>query len=240
MGAFVCILFGILGYWLISKLSSEPDESSDEGDGQRLPLAPASFPGRDTGPYSGTVLASPRRAFDLYEDAVSESGRFDASHEAFSSSRFPHKQASMVTGLTFEDDRIYVLRGQGVTIFPFVPSLTLAVVAGRTEGFKETTPFSMTLASEVQGDSARFPLEFPGWLEVLHQAREGGAVIELDASLPERLKEFITEPTVDDGLPPIVIRPGQPEASAPRPSKCRACGASFGRKDACDFCGTPQ
>ena len=98
----------------------------------------------------------------------------------------------------------------------------------------------MTLASEVQGDSARFPLEFPGWLEVIHQAREAGAVIELDDGLPGRLKEFIMEPTIDDGLPPIVIRPGKPEVSAPPPSKCRACGAIFGRKTTCDFCGTPQ
>lgn len=240
MGAFVCILFGLLGYWLISKLSSEPDGSSEEGGDLRAPRPSPSLPEGDMGPYSGVVLASPRRTFDLYEDAVSESGRFHSSHEAFSSSRFPHKQANMVTGLTFEDDRIYVLRGEGVTIFPFVPSLTVAVVAGRTDGFKETTPFSMTLASEVQGDSARFPLEFPGWLEVLHQAREGGAVIELDASLPERLKEFIIEPTVDDGLPPIVIRSPATEVSAPRPSKCRACGAGFGRKEACDFCGTPR
>ena len=187
-----------------------------------------------------SVPASHQRAFDLYEDAVTESGRFDESHEAFSSSRFPHKQASMVTGLTFEDDRIYVLRGKGVTIFPFVPSLTLAVVAGRTGGFKETTPFSMTLASEVQGDSARFPLEFRGWLEVIHQARQAGAVIELDDDLPEQLKEFIMEPVLDDGLPPIVIRPGKPEVSAPRLGKCRACGATFGRKATCDFCGTPQ
>jgi hypothetical protein len=240
MGAFVCIFFGLLVYWLISKLRSEPDGSSEEGGDLRAPRPSPSLPEREEAPRSGAFPAVRRRAFDLYEDAASESGRFDASHEAFSSSRFPHKQASMVTGLTFEDDRIYVLRGQGVTIFPFVPSLTLAVVAGRTEGFKETTPYSMTLASEVQGDSARFPLEFPGWLEVLHQAREAGVVIELDASLPERLKEFITAPTVDDGLPPIVIRPGKPEVSAPRPSKCRACGASFGRKVTCDFCGTSQ
>jgi len=186
------------------------------------------------------AATSRRRAFDVYEDAVTESGRFDSSHEAFSSSRYPHKQASMVTGLTFEDDRIYVLRGEGVAIFPFGPSLTLAVVSGRTEGFKESTPFSMTLANEAQGGTARFPLEFPGWLEVVHQARLAGVVIELDASLPERLKEFIIEPTVDDGLPLIVIRSAEPAAPELRPSKCRACGASLGRKATCDFCGTPQ
>ena len=240
MEAFVCIFMGLGALWLISRLRSGSEDSPKVARTMRVTLTPPSLPKSDEAPRSGAFPAARRRAFDLYEDAVTESGRFHASHEAFSSSRFPHKQASMVTGLTFEDDRIYVLRGQGVTIFPFVPSLTLAVVAGYTEGFKETTPYSMTLASEVQGDSARFPLEFPGWLEVVHQARLAGAVIELDAGLPERLKEFITEPTVDDGLPPIVIRPGKPEASAPRPSKCRACGASFGRKVTCEFCGTPQ
>ena len=207
---------------------------------EKLPEPEAPSPpeqGDESQPAFSARVSHPRD-FDLYEDAVTEAGRFDASHESFSSSRFPFKQAGMVTGLTFEEERLFVLRGQGVTVFPFVPSLTLAVVKGRTEGFKETTPFSMTLSSEVQGDSARFPLEFPGWLEVVHQARRAGVVIEMDEALPERLKQFIADPLYgEDDLPPIIVRHAETESSGPRPTKCPSCGAGVGRKESCDYCG---
>lgn len=236
----VVICIGLLALLLFLRLTPSQDAASSPDGTLESEDASSDLSGDDESQAVLSTQASRPRDFDLYADAVTESGRFGQSHHGFSSSRFPRKPSDMVTGLTFEEHRLFVLRGQGMTIIPFVPSVTLAVVRGRAEGFAETTPFSMTFSSEVQGVSGRFPLEFPGWLEVLHQAREAGAVIELDASLPERLKEFIVEPTVDDGLPPIVIRSAEPAPPELRPSKCRACGASLGRKATCDFCGTPQ
>lgn len=238
MEGLVCILIALLALWVMSKLAPGTEEKTEDGGMLGVTITPPPLPEREEVRRSEAILASRRRDFDLYEDAVTESGRFDSSHESFSSSRFPYKPADMVTGLTFEEERIFVLRGQGVAVFPFVPSLTLAVVKGRTEGFKETTPFSMTLSSEVQGDSARFPLEFPGWLEVVHQARRAGVVVEMDEALPERLKEFIADPLYgEDDLPPIIVRHAEPEFSVPRPTKCPSCGAGIGRKDSCDYCG---
>lgn len=238
MEGFVCILIALLALWVMAKLAPGTEGRTEDEGMLSVTITPPPLPESEETVRSDVMRESPRKDFDLYEDAVTEAGRFDASHESFSSSRFPYKQAGMVTGLTFEEERLFVLRGQGVTVFPFVPSLTLAIVKGRTEGFKETTPFSMTLSSEVQGDSARFPLEFPGWLEVVHQARRAGVVVEMDEALPERLKQFIADPLYgEDDLPPIIVRHAERRDSAPRPAKCPSCGAGVGRKDSCDYCG---
>lgn len=207
---------------------------------EKLPESEAFSPPEqgDERPFVPAPRSSQPRDIDLYEIALTASGRFDASHHAFSTSRFPYKPARMVTGLTFEADRLFVLRGEGVATFPFGPSVTVAVVKGRAEGFQELTPFSMTLSSEIQEVSVRFPLEFPGWLEVIHRARKSGAVVEMDEALPARLKEFIAEPLYGDvDLPPIIVRHAETESSVPRPAKCPACGAGVGRKDSCDYCG---
>lgn len=238
MEGFVCFLVALLVLWVMAKLDPGTEgETEDEGM-LSVTIVPPPLPEPEEVRRSDDIGQSTRRDFDLYEDAVTDSGRFDSSHASFSSSRFTHKPADIVTGLTFEEERLFVLRGEGVAVFPFVPSLTMAIVKGRTEGFKETTPFSMTLFSEVQGDSARFPLEFPGWLEVVRRARRSGVVVEMDEELPDRLKEFITEPLYGESdLPPVIVRHAERRNSAPRPAKCPACGAGVGRKDACDYCG---
>lgn len=234
----VVICLGLLASLLFLRLTPSQDAASPPEGIPEPEDAFSDLSGFDESQAALSAQASRSREFDLYADAVTESGRFDQSHHGFSSGRFPHKPPSMVTGLTFQEDRLFVLRGQGVTVFPFAPSVTLAVVQGRTEGFRESTPFSMTLSSEVQGVSVRFPLEFPGWLEVVHRARRAGVVVEMDEALPERLKEFIAEPLYGESdLPPVVIRHEERRNTAPRPAKCPACGAGVGRKDVCDYCG---
>ncbi len=187
---------------------------------------------------SAEISRPASRPFSLYEDARTESGRFDAGHVSFSSSRLASKPSSIVTGLTFEMDRIYVLRGQGMAIFPFGTALTVAVLNGRPAGFQEHVDYAMALSYEGGEQVACFPLAFPGWLEIVDQARRCGATIEMDDDLPEPLKELITHPLPgDEHHDPVRIRPASLAPSA-SPVRCPSCGANLGGRQGCDFCGS--
>ena len=177
------------------------------------------------------------RAFSLYEDARTEVGRFDAGHISFSSSRLASKPPDIVTGLTFEKDRLYVLRGQGMIIFPFTSALTVAVLNTRPAGFQEQTDFAMALSYDGKDAAVRFPLSFPGWLEVIDEARRGGATIEMDEELPESLQDLIAHPLPgDEHYEAVRIRPPVESARGPR-ARCPSCGANLGGRQTCDFCG---
>lgn len=177
------------------------------------------------------------RAFSLYEDARTQAGRFDAGHISFSSSRLASKPPDIVTGLTFEKDRLYVFRGQGMIIFPFTSALTVAVLNTRPAGFQEQTDFAMALSYDGKDATARFPLSFPGWLEVIDAARRGGATIEMDEELPESLQDLIAHPLPGDEHYEVVrIRPPAVSARGPR-ARCPSCGANLGGRQACEFCG---
>jgi hypothetical protein len=187
---------------------------------------------------SAEIARSAARPFSLYEDARTESGRFDAGHVSFSSSRLASKPPAIVTGLTFEEDRLYVLRGKGMTIFPFVPLLTVAVLNVPAAGFQEPVDFSMSISSEGGEEPARFPLSFPGWLEVIDRARRCGAAVEMDDELPDQLKELIAQPLPgDEHIAPVRIRPPSP-ASPGGLVRCPSCGANLGGRQGCDFCGS--
>ena len=242
MSAVLCIAAFVFLFWLLEKFFSSPAQSDEQSDGiikftVTAPPIQAAHLGR--GAYQPAVIsAPPRRNFDLYEDARTESGRFDAGHVSFSSSRLASKPPSIVTGLTFETDRIYVLRGQGMAIFPFSTALTVAVLSGRPAGFQERVDYAMSLAYEGSEEAAHFPLAFPGWLEVVEQARRCGATIEMDEDLPEGLKELLTHPLPgDEHHDPVRIRPSSPAPSA-SPVRCPSCGANLGGRPSCDFCGS--
>jgi len=96
----------------------------------------------------------------------------------------------------------------------------------------------MSLSYEGAEEPARFPLSFPGWLEVIDQARRCGATIEMDEDLPEPLKDLISHPLPGDEHHELVrIRPA---AAAPTASlvRCPSCGANLGGRQSCGFCGS--
>lgn len=241
MGTFFC-LGALVVVYLIGKSAGDPESEESSVDGQSPAVKPPPIPvtPRDADMDHEPVAPSPvRRAFELYRDARTEEGRFDGGYLSFSSSRLAARSPSIVTGLTFEAERLYVLRGQGVTIFRFDSTLTVAVINGRPGGFQEPASFSMILSSDSDEAEARFPLSFAGWLEVIDQARSSGAVIEMEEDLPDRLKELIAEPLFEDeNVEPVRIRPsaGTSAASAVR-TKCSSCGANLGGLPRCDFCG---
>lgn len=226
----LCVLVGGgLLLWWMRKTFGEPAESEEAR------LKADALRRRDV--YEAPARAP--RAFSLYEDARTEEGLLDGVHLSFSTSHLASKPPAVVTGLTFEGDRLYVLRGQGMTIFPFVPSLTLAIVSGRTAGFREQVMYRMELTSADQAESARFPLSFAGWLDLVDRVRRAGGTIEMGADLPGRMRELIEQPLPgDEHHDPVVIRAAAPaEAPSARPSKCPTCGANFGRNSSCDYCG---
>ena len=227
MEGLFCIGLAVFGFWLLSKISGKSTENEEarlkEDARRRREVDEA----RDRTP----------RAFSLYEDARTEVGRFDAGHISFSSSRLASKPPDIVTGLTFEKDRLYVLRGQGMIIFPFTSALTVAVLNTRPAGFQEQTDFAMALSYEGKDATARFPLSFPGWLEVIDAARRGGATIEMDEELPESLQDLISHPLPgDEHYEAVRIRPPAESARGLR-ARCPSCGANLGGRQACDFCG---
>ena len=242
MEALLCIAAAAFLLWLLEKFFSSPSKADEESDGIikfTITAPPIQTAHRARGAYrSPAASGPPRRNFDLYADARTESGRFDAGHVSFSSSRLASKPPSIVTGLTFETDRIYVLRGQGMAIFPFGTALTVAVLNGRPAGFQEHVDYAMSLSYEGSEQASRFPLAFPGWLEIIDQARRSGASIEMDDDLPEPLKELITHPLPgDEHHDPVRIRPASPAPSA-GPVRCPSCGANLGGRQGCDFCGS--
>lgn len=226
------ILVLVGGWFLISWLRKNFGEPAEQAAARQKEAE------RRRWQASAQIPAPAPRPFSMYEDARTDTGRFDAGHVSFSSSRLASKPPSVVTGLTFEVDRIYVLRGQGMTIFPFGSALTVAVSNGRPAGFQERVDASMSLSYEGAEEPARFPLSFPGWLEVIDQARRCGATIEMDEDLPEPLKDLISHPLPgDEHHEPVRIRPAVAAPSA-SPVRCPSCGANLGGRPSCDFCGS--
>ena len=60
----------------------------------------------------------------------------------------------------------------------------------------------MELESETE--TARFPISFTGWLQIVDAARRGGATIEIDPDLPGSLQALIETPLPgDEAIKPV-------------------------------------
>lgn len=237
MGALCCIGVGLMVYWWVKKLFSGP-EKPDESNIIELTITPPARSGLDETPdFRSEAVVRSKRAFSVYDDARTVLGRFDGSHHSFSSSRIASETPKIVTGLTFELDRLYVLRGEGVSIYPYATTLTVAIVNGRPAGFQEHAVFSMLLTEEGQEESARFPLSFPGWLEIVDSARRSGATIEMDEDLPAQLQALIEQPLPgDEHYDPVRVRSKGASGAVARPAKCPSCGANLAGQDVCAYC----
>lgn len=199
--------------------------STDQED---VSAAPPPLPG----------AASP--LFDLYRDARGDSTMFGFP-VVFSSKLESGKYPNIVTGLTLNQDYVAVRRGAyGVKAFLINPELTVGVLAGCPAGFHENSVCMMELESETE--IARFPISFPGWLQIVDAARRGGATIELDPELPARLKETIETPLPgDESIKPVRTKAADANKATSREAgRCNSCGASIGRKSSCDYCGASQ
>jgi hypothetical protein len=172
--------------------------------------------------------------FDLYRDARGNSTMFGFP-VIFSSKLEAGKYPNIVTGLTLNQDYVAVRRGAyGVKAFLTNQELTVGILPGCPAGFHENSDYMMELA--------RFPVSFPGWLQIVDAARRGGATIEIDPGLPERLKDLIETPLPgDESIKPVRTKAVGAKKETPREvGRCKSCGASIGRKSSCDYCGASQ
>lgn len=178
--------------------------------------------------------------FDLYRDARGNSTMFGFP-VIFSSKLESGKYPNIVTGLTLNQDYVAVRRGAyGVKAFLTNHELTVGILPGCPPGFHENSEYMMELESETE--LARFPISFPGWLQVVDAARRGGATIEVDSELPGRLKDLIETPLPgDDSIKPVRTKAAGAKKETPREvGRCGSCGATIGRKASCDYCGASQ
>jgi len=185
-------------------------------------------------------LRQARPTFDLYRDARGDITMFGFP-VIFSSKLESGKYPNIVTGLTLNQDYVAVRRGAyGVRAFLTNQELTVGILPGCPAGFHEDSEFMMELESETE--VARFPLSFPGWLQLVDAARRGGATIELDPELPDRLRELIETPLPgDESIKPVRTKAaGAKQEPAREAGRCKSCGASIGRKSSCDYCGASQ
>jgi hypothetical protein len=181
-----------------------------------------------------------RPLFDLYRDARGNSTMFGFP-VIFSSKLESGKYPNIVTGLTLNQDYVAVRRGAyGVKAFLTNQELTIGVLPGCPPGFHENSDYMMELESETE--LARFPISFSGWLQIVDAARRGGATIEVDPSLPVRLKDLIETPLPgDESIKPVRTKAAGAKKETPREvGRCKSCGASIGRKSSCDYCGASQ
>lgn len=181
-----------------------------------------------------------RPLFDLYRDARGNSTMFGFP-VIFSSKLEAGKYPNIVTGLTLNQDYVAVRRGAyGVKAFLTNHELTVGVLPGCPPGFHENSDYMMELES--QTELARFPISFSGWLQIVDAARRGGATIEIDPELPDRLKELIETPLPgDESIKPVRTKAAGAKKETPREvGRCKSCGASIGRKSSCDYCGASQ
>jgi len=181
-----------------------------------------------------------RPLFDLVRDARGPSTMFGFP-VIFSSKLDADKHPNVVTGLTLNRDYVAVRRGSyGVKAFLLDDSLTVGVVPGCPPGFHENSAYMMELETETE--LARFPISFPGWLQIVDAARRGGSAIEVDAELPSHLKDLIETPLPgDEARKPVRTKAAGKKTDAPREAgRCKSCGASIGRKSSCDYCGASQ
>lgn len=178
--------------------------------------------------------------FELYRDARGNCTMFGFP-VIFSSKLESGKYPNIVTGLTLNQDYVAVRRGAyGVKAFLTNQELTVGVLPGCPPGFHENSEYMMELESETE--LARFPISFSGWLQIVDAARRGGATIEIDPGLPERLKDLIETPLPgDESIKPVRTKAaGAKKETRREVGRCKSCGASIGRKSSCDYCGASQ
>ena len=178
--------------------------------------------------------------FELYRDARGNCTMFGFP-VIFSSKLESGKYPNIVTGLTLNQDYVAVRRGAyGVKAFLTNQELTVGVLPGCPPGFHENSEYMMELESETE--LARFPISFSGWLQIVDAARRGGATIEIDPGLPERLKDLIETPLPgDESIKPVRTKAaGAKKETRREVGRCKSCGASIGRKSSCVYCGASQ
>lgn len=222
---FVLVFVGLVGWGIWYVLFGRYEKT--EGTNEPLASSP---------PPPLTV----RPVFNPIRDARGNSTMFGFP-VIFSSKLDADKHPNVVTGLTLNRDYVAVRRGSyGVKAFLADPSLTVGITQGCPPGFHENSEYAMELESETE--LARFPISFPGWLQIVDTARRGGATIEVDADLPANLKELIETPLPgDDAIKPVRTKAVGSKKDTPREvGRCNSCGASIGRKSSCDYCGASQ
>jgi hypothetical protein len=181
-----------------------------------------------------------RPLFDLVRDARGNATMFGFP-VIFSSKLDADKHPNVVTGLTLNRDYVAIRRGSyGVKALLLDGELTVGITPGCPPGFHESSSYSMELETETE--LARFPLSFPGWLQIVDAARRGGSTIEVDAELPVHLKDLIETPLPgDESIKPVRTKAAGAKKEVPREvGRCKSCGASIGRKSSCDYCGASQ
>lgn len=181
-----------------------------------------------------------RPPFDVVRDARG-SGTMFGFPLVFSSLLEADKYPNIVTGLTLNRDYVAVRRGSyGVKAFLLDDGLTIGVEPGCPPGFHENSDYTMKLESDTE--LARFPVSFPGWLQIVDAARRGGSTIELDPDLPAHLKDLIETPLPgDETIKPVRTKAAGAKSDGTREvGRCKACGAGIGRKSSCDYCGAAQ
>lgn len=225
MEAFFCIVCFALVGWAVHRVIF--GSSSDQAAAQAVSPPPlASAPAR---PF-----------FELYRDARGNTTMFGFP-VVFSSKLESGKYPNIVTGLTLNIDYVAVRRGSyGVRAFLLNDSLTVGVTTGCPPGFYENSEYTMELESETE--TARFPISFTGWLQIVDAARRGGATIEIDPDLPGSLQTLIETPLPgDEAIKPVRTKAAKAKKDPQREAgRCGSCGASIGRKSSCDYCGASQ
>ena len=224
MQEFFCILCAGLVVWAIYRavFGSPADQAAQQA------VAPPALPPRT------------KPLFDLIRDARGNSTMFGFP-VIFSSKLDADKHPNVVTGLTLNRDYVAVRRGSyGVKAFLLDKNLTVGVTPGCPPGFHENSDYMMELESETE--LARFPISFSGWLQLVDAARRGGSTIEVDSDLPAHLRDLIETVLPGDGdIKPVRTKATGAKKDVPREvGRCKACGASIGRKSSCDYCGASQ
>lgn len=225
MQEFFCILCAGLVIWAIYRAVFRQDAAEPAQANDALPPRPS---------------PAFRPSFDLVRDARGSSTLFGFP-VVFSSKLDAEKHPNVVTGLTLNRDYVAVRRGAyGVKAFLLDDSLTVRVSAGCPPGFDENSEYMFELESETE--VARFPISFPGWLQIVDAARRGGSTIEVDSELPADLKGLIeTVLPGDEDIKPVRTKArGTKQENSREAGRCKACGASIGRKSTCDYCGASQ
>jgi hypothetical protein len=217
-----CLFVGGFLAWKIYQAFSGPSEPEKTLSAERPPSLPQ------------------RPLFDLVRDARGNATMFGFP-VIFSSKLDADKHPNVVTGLTLNREYVAIRRGSyGVKALLLDGELTVGIAPGCPPGFHENSSYSMELETETE--LARFPLSFPGWLQIVDAARRGGSTIEVDAELPAHLKDLIETPLPgDESIKPVRTKAAGTKKEAPREvGRCKSCGASIGRKSSCDYCGASQ
>jgi hypothetical protein len=224
MEAFLCTLAAGFVIWAIYRavFGTAADQAAQQA------IAPSALPPRTKPPFD--VIRDARGFATMFGFPIVFSSKLEAG-----------KYPNIVTGLTLNGDYVAIRRGSyGVKAFLLDDSLTVGVVPGCPPGFHENSDYMIELESETE--VARFPISFPGWLQIVDAARRGGSTIEVDADLPAHLKDLIeTVLPGDEDIKPVRTKARGSQQATPREvGRCKACGAGIGRKSSCDYCGASQ